>query len=1013
MRKTQARLVQESKFKPKRIILNGVAYNVDSLDKLDKIKEELRAKKEYEDDLREEQKNQKVLITKTRIGNTDQRVTKVITDISMLPDRNKRVVKPQVVREPEKPKFTLKMNPGRRLVKPSANSMIDNNLTTSSPFNDTASHNTDNRSNKEIPFETIYRGPEDYCNLGQCNPMTSSTLTVKSHPRKEIKKLKTRDELGTNSFLNDDGEQGVVLINQSNAYCADFVNGHESAAPKFQIKTHDRKPIPKDGLISQEESYKMRFGAENNNDENNDITTENMEEKNMDDEPIKLKPKISVVTRTNRIRQLNKRNAEVENNENDMNDESKNNNVAETKIENTNNGVNKEESDEKPKMKVVSNANRNKQLTKRVVEPKPEENKEFENNDDNKQNDKNEREKIEDTFVNLALNSTVVKKESPTKPDRKSPKQETVKVKVNEIKEISENDGVINGFFNEQYQVLKSEWYILAIKSRGNNEGLIKILDDTKSQMMPSLKINNDMFIYRKYDNKINEYRIYVKTLRNSTKADVYIVGLDIMNVKFQQVSFNIVQKNVELWKMRKLYDLEFINYYLSNLKFDCSEKFIESFNADYKLFKNPDLFDNFIGNLKLDLTKLPRDEEFYNNGKINVLYLVQSSIEYEQCGYTIRSQNLLKNADDKYNMICVTKYGYPYDKEQGYFENVPEETTIHDGITYFKLLNSNDNFNSNNIIDYIKKYIVNVIKLAVKTNAKLIHGVDNYLNGLAAMYASKFLGIKSIYEIRGFWDEYLVISKSELKGSNLIKMMTDQEHKVIRNVDLVVTNNQILEDKILGILNEKEKEKLKIISDTVDTERFKPDENKRKELRDKYSIGDSDIIIGYIGSITNYQGIEYILECLKLLLAENKSVKFVMIGSGPHEEYITDYINELELENHVINLGKIDYGIIHEYYNMIDIMAYPKKSYDWCKHTSSYKVMEAMSMEKAIVMSNFMKQEGVISIEPENLNDLFEKIKMLIAEPEKRDNYGKKARQWILENKKNSKIDLDKLLEQ
>ncbi|MCJ7636532.1 MAG: glycosyltransferase, partial [Nitrososphaeraceae archaeon] len=139
----------------------------------------------------------------------------------------------------------------------------------------------------------------------------------------------------------------------------------------------------------------------------------------------------------------------------------------------------------------------------------------------------------------------------------------------------------------------------------------------------------------------------------------------------------------------------------------------------------------------------------------------------------------------------------------------------------------------------------------------------------------------------------------------------------------------------------------------------------------------------------------------------EKEKVKFVLIGSGPHEDHIYDYIEELELGNSVISLGKINYDIIHEYYNMMDIMIYPKKAFDWCKHTTSYKVIEAMSMGKAIIMSNFIKQEGVVFVEPENLNDLFEKVKTLIADPEKRNNYGENARQWVLENRQNSKISL------
>ncbi|ARF09605.1 glycosyltransferases group 1 [Indivirus ILV1] len=886
-KKTQARLIQESKFKPKRIILNGIPYNVDSLDKLEKIKDDLRAKKEYADELADEQKNQKVLITKTRMGSTDQRITKVITDMTAMPDRNKkRVVQPTIVKEPEKQKFVLKSNLARILVKPSEKIISDDHYSISSSFQ--------KDSEKK----------EEQCKLNVCNPETSSTLKVKSHPRKEIKKL------NKNQIIEED----------TNPTCE-----NNEPEKKFLIVTHERKPIPKDGLISQEESYTLRFGNDSNQEKQQETKQEEINEEN-----IEKKSKINVVSNSNKIKKI---------------------------------------------------------LTKRVNEPKNVEIKNTEN--------KNEMNKIEDTFINLALNTAINEKRSPVKKDDST---------INEIKEVPDYETNVKGFYNEQYPVVRSEWYMVDIKSRGNNEGLIKILDDTKMQLIPSIKINNDMFIHRKYDNKINEYRIYVKTLENSVKADIYIIGLDIINVKFQQTSSNIVQKNIDLWKMRKLYDLEFINYYLSNLKFDCSEKFIEKFNADYKLFKNENLLNDFINGFKIDLTSIPHDEEYYENGKVNVLYLMNSSIEYEENGYTIRSQNILKNFDDKYHAIGVLKYGYPYDMNSGYYKNKPEETFIYDGIKYFKLLNDTDNYNSNNIIDYLKKYIVSVIKLAVKTNAKIIYGVSDYLNGLVAMYSSKFLNIKSVYEVRGFEGDIIMSMKPELKGSNIIKMMTDQEQKIIKNVDLIITNNQILGDKILEIINDKEK--LKIIGDFVDTEKFKPDENKRKELREKYNIT-NEIVIGYIGSISNCQGIEYILECLKLLLGENKLVKFALIGSGSHEDYINNYIEELELGNHVINIGEIDYNIINEYYNMMDIMIYPKKNYEWCKYTCSYKTIEAMSMGKAIIMSNFMKQDCVISIEQENRNDLFEKIKMMIADPEKIKNYGDKARQWILENKKNSKIEL------
>jgi hypothetical protein len=63
------------------------------------------------------------------------------------------------------------------------------------------------------------------------------------------------------------------------------------------------------------------------------------------------------------------------------------------------------------------------------------------------------------------------------------------------------------------------------------------------------------------------------------------------------------------------------------------------------------------------------------------------------------------------------------------------EETQI-DGVTYLKLLSDKDNYNSNNIIEYLKKYIMSVIKLAQDVNASIINATTNYWNGAHRIYA-------------------------------------------------------------------------------------------------------------------------------------------------------------------------------------------------------------------------------------------------------------------------------------
>src|SRR5690606_2438092 len=96
-----------------------------------------------------------------------------------------------------------------------------------------------------------------------------------------------------------------------------------------------------------------------------------------------------------------------------------------------------------------------------------------------------------------------------------------------------------------------------------------------------------------------------------------------------------------------------------------------------------------------------------FNKSKLNVMYCIFFSPQYEQIGYTIRTHNLLKNIDaDKFKMFGISRYGYPLDKKKEYYDKIGLDDYLLDDIKYINLLNGNDNFNDNNIIDYIVKYV-------------------------------------------------------------------------------------------------------------------------------------------------------------------------------------------------------------------------------------------------------------------------------------------------------------------
>ncbi|QKF94322.1 glycosyl transferase family 1 [Fadolivirus algeromassiliense] len=568
------------------------------------------------------------------------------------------------------------------------------------------------------------------------------------------------------------------------------------------------------------------------------------------------------------------------------------------------------------------------------------------------------------------------------------------------------NDQPVDGFFTQQYSVTKNQWYIVSIKSPSSEKGLVKILDGNKTQLLPLIRIANDMFLYKNYG-AVSEYRIYFKTL-NSPTIDVYVIGLTIKDIKVNNVTFDVVSKNIDLWKFRKLYDLDFINYYLSNIKLNVQDKFIDRFSADFELYKNTDYFNKYIKTLKIDTKTIKRKPD---DETINILYLINSSIEYETNGYTVRTHNLLKNiSDDKFRVYAITKYGYPHERDLTYHQNQINEEYNLDNVIYKKLLNKTDNMNDSNTIEYLKKYINQVIKLCIESNVKIIHACSNYLNGIVALYASKYLGIKCIYEVRNMVDEPLTVNRLDLVNSDMLKMMNLQEKNVLSNVDHIITVNNCLKEKLIN--NSLIEENITIIENGVDTMLFVPNNDYRMQLRNKYNINDNTPVIGYIGNLIQYEGIDTILKCIKLLKDQGINIKFVIGGDGSYKNEISNLIDSLKLNDNVIQIGKIEHRSVNKYYNMFDIVIYPRKISDFCNSKSSSKLLEAMLMEKPVIVSKSSGWSEIIIdglnglyCDPDNLNDIVDKIKMLISDVELSNNISKKAREWVLENREFANI--------
>jgi len=140
-------------------------------------------------------------------------------------------------------------------------------------------------------------------------------------------------------------------------------------------------------------------------------------------------------------------------------------------------------------------------------------------------------------------------------------------------------------------------------------------------------------------------------------------------------------------------------------------------------------------------------------------------------------------------------------------------------------------------------------------------------------------------------------------------------------------------------------KKKLTMIHNGIEAPDFYSREIAKKKL-EKLIPGltnTSSFIVGTIGNLYKTKGFEYLIDAIKLLRDNGKSLALVIIGEGKERKHLEDWINQNKLEKDIFLAGRLDNA--SRYLKSFDI--YTCSS---VKEGLSYTILEAMLAELPIV---------------------------------------------------------------
>ncbi len=240
--------------------------------------------------------------------------------------------------------------------------------------------------------------------------------------------------------------------------------------------------------------------------------------------------------------------------------------------------------------------------------------------------------------------------------------------------------------------------------------------------------------------------------------------------------------------------------------------------------------------------------------------------------------------------------------------------------------------------------------QVARETQPDIIHAHSPVLNALPAIRVARRLNIPVVYEIRAFWEDAAVDHGTTTENSPRYRLTRALETHAIRNADHVFTICEGLRSDIIGrgILASK----VTVIPNAVDIASFQLASPPDLSLQSTYGLV-GKTVLGFIGYFYAYEGLDLLLDALPAIIQHHPDTRLLLVGGGPQEQNLKRQASRLGIAEKVIFTGRVPHQDVNRYYDLINILAYPRHRMRLTELVTPLKPLEAMAQGQLFVASD------------------------------------------------------------
>jgi len=196
--------------------------------------------------------------------------------------------------------------------------------------------------------------------------------------------------------------------------------------------------------------------------------------------------------------------------------------------------------------------------------------------------------------------------------------------------------------------------------------------------------------------------------------------------------------------------------------------------------------------------------------------------------------------------------------------------------------------------------------------------------------------------------------------------------------------------------------EKLELMFNAADIDRFRTNASQAHEIRERYGLGERTIVVGFVGSLKPWHGVDVLLKSFHESLKEHPGLRLLIVGDGPMRHFLESFTRSALATDCVTFTGPVAHAQTPAYIAAMDIAVAPAPPSP-SNHLSPLKLFEYMASSRPIIAAAYsdipkivQHRENGILVDPGSVDQIAAAILELARDVDFRHRLGRSAQQTV-----------------